>query len=83
MKKFLEFILVLISPAVELVVGATIVVLGMTWAFTGFGVLIIFAPTILPTPEWVRWSVIVFDSLLLGLFIYAAIKEAYKKVYKN
>jgi hypothetical protein len=83
MKKFLEFIWVLISPAVEFVVGATIGCLAMIWACTGFGVLIIFAPTILPTPEWVRWSVIVFDSLLLGLFIYAAIKEAYKKVYKN
>ena len=83
MKKFLEFIWVLISPAVEFVVGATIGCLVMIRACTGFGVLIIFAPTLLPTPEWVRWSVIVFDSLLLGLFIYAAIKEAYKKVYKN
>jgi threonine/homoserine/homoserine lactone efflux protein len=83
MKKFLEFIWVLISPAVEFVVGAMIGCLVMIWACTGFGVLIIFAPTILPTPEWVRWSVIVFDSLLLGLFIYAAIKKAYEKVYKN
>jgi hypothetical protein len=83
MKKFLEFIWVLISPVVEFIAGIVGFSLLIIWICTGFGVLIIFAPTILPTPEWVRWSVIVFDSLLLGLFIYAAIKEAYKKVYKN
>ncbi len=83
MKKFLEFIWVLISPVVEFVVGTVGFGLLIIWICTGFGVLIIIAPTIFPTPEWVRLSVILFDSLLLWLFICAAIKEAYEKVYKN
>jgi hypothetical protein len=83
MKKFLEFIWVLISPAVEFVAGIVLGALAFLWVFTGFGILIIFAPNIFPTPEWVRWSVIVFDILILGLVIYTTIKEAYEKVYKN
>ena len=83
MRKFLEFIWILIAPAVEFVVGIVGFCLGLTWVFTGFGILIIFSPDGFPTPEWVRWSVVVFDILVLGLVIYGAIKEAYEKVYKN
>ena len=83
MKKFLEFIWVLIEPVVSFIVGITMGVLALLWVCTGFGILIIFAPNIFPTPEWVRWSVIVFDILILGLVIYTTIKEAYEKVYKN
>jgi len=83
MKKFLEFIWVLISPVVEFIAGIVGFSLLIIWICTGFGVLIIFVPTIFPTPEWVRWSVVVFNILLLGLFIYGAVKEAYEKVYKN
>jgi hypothetical protein len=82
MKKFLEFIWVLIEPVVSFIVGITMGVLALLWVCTGFGILIIFAPNIFPTPEWVRWSVIVFDILILGLVIYTTIKEAYEKVYK-
>ena len=83
MRKFLEFIWVLISPAVEFVTGIVLNALAFLWVFTGFGILIIFAPNILPTPEWVRWSVIVFDVLCILMILYGAIKEAYEKVYKN
>jgi cytochrome c biogenesis protein CcdA len=83
MDKFLRFIWILISPAVEIIAGIVGFGLLLTWVFTGFGILIIFAPNIFPTPEWVRWSVIVFDILILGLVIYTTIKEAYEKVYKN
>ena len=83
MKKFLEFIWVLISPAVEFVAGIVLGALAFLWVFTGFGILIIFAPNILPTPEWVRWSVVVFDVLCILMILYGAVKEAYEKVYKN
>jgi cytochrome c biogenesis protein CcdA len=83
MKKFLEFIWVLISPAVEFIAGILGFTLILTWVFTGFGILIIFSPDAFPTPEWVRWSVVVFDILILGLVIYGAVKGAYEKVYKN
>jgi hypothetical protein len=83
MKKFLEFIWVLIEPVVSFIVGITIGALALLWVFTGFGILIIFAPNILPTPEWVRWSVVVFDVLCILMILYGAIKEAYEKVYKN
>ena len=83
MDKFLRFIWILISPAVEFVAGVVGFGLILIWIFTGFGILIIFCPDVLPTPEWVRWSVIVFDILILGLVIYTTIKEAYEKVYKN
>ncbi len=83
MKKFLEFIWVLIEPIVSFIVGITMGVLALLWVCTGFGILIIFAPNILPTPEWVRWSVVVFDVLCIIMILYGAIKEAYEKVYKN
>jgi hypothetical protein len=83
MKKFLEFIWVLISPAVEFVAGIVLGALALLWVCTGFGILIIFAPNILPTPEWVRWSVVVFDVLCILMILYGAVKEAYEKVYKN
>jgi hypothetical protein len=83
MKKFLEFIWILISPAVEFVAGIVLFGLAFLWVFTGFGILIIFAPNILPTPEWVRWSVVVFDVLCILMILYGAVKEAYEKVYKN
>jgi divalent metal cation (Fe/Co/Zn/Cd) transporter len=83
MKKFLEFIWVLIEPVVSFIVGIALGALGLLWIFTGFGILIIFAPNILPTPEWVRWSVLAFDVLCIVMILYGAIKEAYEKVYKN
>jgi len=83
MKKFLEFIWVLIEPIVSFIVGITMGTLALLWVFTGFGILIIFAPNILPTPEWVRWSVVVFDVLCILMILYGAIKDAYQKVYKN
>ena len=83
MKKFLEFIWVLIGPVVEFAAGIVLCTLAFLWVLTGFGILIIFAPNILPTPEWVRWSVVVFDVLCILMILYGAIKEAYEKVYKN
>ena len=80
MKKFLEFIWVLIEPIVSFIVGITIGALALLWVFTGFGILIIFA---LPTPEWVRWSVVVFDVLCILMILYGAIKDAYQMFYKN
>ena len=82
MKKFLEFIWVLLEPIVSFIVGITMSALALLWVFTGFGILIIFAPNILPTPEWVRWSVVVFDVLCILMILYGAIKDAYQKVYK-
>ena len=83
MKKFLEFIWVLVEPIVSSIVAITVGILALLWICTGFGILIIFAPNILPTPEWVRWSVIVFNVLCILMILYGAIKDAYEKVYKN
>jgi hypothetical protein len=83
MKKFLEFIWELIGPVVRFVVGIAISILAIVWVFTGFGFLIVFVESSFPTPEWVRWSVVVFDVLCIIMVIYGAIKEAYEKVYKN
>jgi len=83
MKKFLEFIFVLIYPAIEFLAGAIFVCLLVIWIFTGFGILIIFCPSLFPTPEWIRLSFLVFDILLLILFVCSEIQQAYKKIYKN
>lgn len=83
MTKFLEFVWEVIGPVVRFIVGITMGILAVLWISTGFGILIIFAPNILPTPEWVRWSVAVFNVLCIVLIVYGAIKEAYEKVYKN
>jgi hypothetical protein len=83
MKKFFEFILVLISPAIEFLAGTIVVSLLVIWIFTGFGIFIIFCPSLFPTPEWIRLSILVFDILLLILFVFSKIQEAYKKIYKN
>jgi hypothetical protein len=83
MKKFLEFILVLINPAIEFLAGTIVVCLLVIWVFTGFGIFIIFCPSLFPTPEWIRLSVLVFDILLLILFLCSQIQQAYNKIYKN
>lgn len=83
MKKFLQFIRVLIGPVVEFVVGVAAWLIFITWVFTFFGLLIIFAPNSFPTPEWVRWSVIVFDILCIVVILYGALRNAYEEVYKK
>jgi hypothetical protein len=83
MKKFLEFIWEVISPVVLFVVAIVLGILALTWIFTGFGILIILDPTDFPTPIWVNWFVGIFDIFCLVIILYGAIKEAYKKVYKN
>jgi hypothetical protein len=52
---------VLINPAIEFLAGTIVVCLLVIWVFTGFGIFIIFCPSLFPTPEWIRLSVLVFD----------------------
>lgn len=83
MKKFLEFIWVLISPIVTYLAIGTFTVLAIIWVFTLFGLMLILGPTTFPSPLWVRWAVGIFDSLVLIMIVYEAIRNAYQKVYKN
>jgi len=83
MKKFLEFIWVLISPVVIFIFQAIVTILALIWAFTLFGVMIIFGGNELPSPLWLKWVIGIFDVLILVIIVYGAIKDAYEKVYKN
>lgn len=83
MKKFLEFIWELIGPVVTFLVAIIGFVLCLTWIFTGFGILIVLCPTEFPTPEWVKWFIIIFDSIVFTIIAIEKIREAYETVYKN
>lgn len=83
MKKFLEFIWVLIGPAVLTIIAVVLGMLALTWIFTGCGILILLSPTDFPTPIWVRWFIGIFDSFCLVMIAYGAIREAYQEVYKS
>jgi len=83
MKKFLEFIWVLIGPAVIFISTVTIVILLLAWVCTGFGIMMIMCPILFPSPLWVRWFIGIFDCLCLIVVVYGAIQNAYQQVYKN
>jgi hypothetical protein len=83
MGKFLQFIWEIIRPVVEVVVGIAAWVFTLIWVFTFFGIFIIFAPDQFPTPEWVKYVIIVFDVGCILLILYGAVRRAYEKVYKN
>lgn len=83
MIKFLEFIWIIIGPGIRFIVGGAAAILALTWVFTGFGILIIFAPESFPTPGWVRWGVILLDAFCIITVVYGVVVEAYKEVYKS
>ena len=85
MKKFLQFILELIIPLFNLfiyVIGALCFILLLTWIFTGLGIMIILCPEEFPTPEWIKWLVIIFDVIIILLLIIEHVTKAYKNIYK-
>jgi cytochrome c biogenesis protein CcdA len=87
MKKFEEFLWELVGkPLTYLLIGILMIalfVLGVTWIFTGFGLIVFYDTEGLPTPLWVRWFIGIFDIIVLLWIIIDAITTAYKKVYKN
>ena len=83
MRQFLEFIWIIIGPGIRFIVGGAAALLALTWVFTGFGILIIFAPESFPTPGWVRWGVILLDAFCIIIVTSGAVVEAYRKVYKS
>lgn len=83
MKKFLQFIWEIIGPVVRFIVGVAAWLIAIAWIFTLFGMLIILAPTSFPTPEWVKYVVVVFDTGCILVILYETVKRAYEKIYKN
>jgi hypothetical protein len=83
MKKFLEFIWEMISPVVKFITAMALGGIALIWLFTGFGLLLLLAPTDFPSPLWVKWCVGIFDTFCVVVIVYDRIKEVYEKVYKN
>ena len=83
MKKFLEFIWVLIEPVVVFLLMIIGFVSLLTWVFTGFGILIVLCPKEFPSYLWVKCFIIIFDIIVFTVVIVEQIRRAYEKVYKN
>lgn len=83
MKKFLQFIWEIIGPVVRFIVGVAAWLIAIAWIFTLFGMLIILAPTSFPTPEWVKYVIVVFDTGCVIGILYNVVRNAYEKVYKH
>lgn len=83
MRKFLQFIYILLEPVISFILKVAAILLAFIWVFTGFGLLPVLCPTAFPTPLWVRWVIGILDAVIVIVVAYGYIKEAYEKVYKN
>lgn len=80
MKKFLEFIWILVGPLVTNILMFVFGMLMFAWVLSLFGLLVFFEPT---TPTWLKWFVGVFDSFCLIMLMYSWIYGAWERVYKQ
>jgi hypothetical protein len=83
--KFLRFLFgVLIMPVIGCL-EIFLAIMFLCWAFSGFGLIMIAIDYTDHNHHftWVGYSLMVLDAIILILFLYEHVTNAYEKVYKN
>lgn len=79
MKKFQEFIWVLLGEPLSQLFMFFFGMLMLGWVFSAFGLMVFFTPT----PLWLKWTVGVFNAFCLIMIIYGWIYGKWEEVYKQ